>query len=85
MELTSNVLTISGEKKEEKKDVNDKYLKSEIYFGKFTRSITVPEGITEKDITAKFKDGILEVSFTKKAIKRSKNRIEVEENSSYEY
>jgi HSP20 family protein len=35
--------------------------RSEFRYGSFTRSIPLPEGATEADITASYKDGVLEV------------------------
>lgn len=58
--LKENVLTISGEKKEEKaSDKENKSIVSERFFGSFSRSITLPEGIKADKIKAKFKNGVL--------------------------
>ena len=64
------VLTISGKKEQEKKEETEKYHRTERYFGSFSRSISVPESITEKDIKAKIDNGVLEVTFPNKAAKK---------------
>jgi HSP20 family protein len=65
IQLENGILTISGEKKEEKKEENEKYHRIERNYGKFSRSIVVPEGITHDQIKAKFDNGVLELTFPK--------------------
>lgn len=65
IEFKDNMLTISGEKKDEKTEKTDKYHRVERSWGKFSRSVMVPEGIKDTDITAKFENGVLEVRFPK--------------------
>lgn len=61
--LENNVLTISGEKKEERKEEkkDDRYIVSERRFGSFYRSIRLPEGVKADKIEAKFKNGVLNI------------------------
>lgn len=61
--LENNVLTISGEKKEERKEENkdNRYIVSERRFGSFYRSIRLPEGVNADKIEAKFKNGVLNI------------------------
>lgn len=65
LELQGGVLTISGEKKQEKKEENEKWHRVERFYGSFQRKMTVPEGVTEENIKAKFNNGVLEVEFPK--------------------
>jgi HSP20 family protein len=65
IEVENGILTISGEKKEEKKEENEKYHRIERSYGKFSRSMKVPEGITIDQIKAKFDNGVLQVTFPK--------------------
>jgi HSP20 family protein len=64
-EVTVNVqgnnLTVSGEHKtsEEKKEAD--YLEAEFSYGRFERSITLPEGVDTGKITAVYKNGVLEI------------------------
>ncbi len=77
VELKKGTLTVSAEKdssKEEKNETN-KYVRRERYIGRGQRSFYVGEHVTQEDIKANFKDGILSISFPKESAKP-----EVEEN-----
>jgi HSP20 family protein len=65
IELKDHILTISGEKKFEKKEENEKYLRTERSYGKFTRSVRLPENVTEDQVKASFNNGVLEVTWPK--------------------
>lgn len=55
--IENDVLTIKGERREEEKEKN----RHEFHYGSFTRSITLPKGVNADEITATYKDGVLEV------------------------
>jgi HSP20 family protein len=55
--IDNGVLTIKAEKREEKKEGG----RSEFRYGAFTRSTTLPTGADQDDVTATYRDGILEV------------------------
>ena len=59
------MLTISGERKQEKEEKNKKYHRVERYYGCFSRSFTLPENVDEKKIEATFKDGMLNLQIPK--------------------
>lgn len=64
--LQDNILTINGEKKQEKDEKNKKnFFRSERVYGSFTRSFTLPEDINPDSIDAKFENGILTVTISK--------------------
>jgi HSP20 family protein len=65
LELQDGILTISGEKKHEKKEENEKWHKVERSYGRFQRCMALPEGITEENIKATFDNGVLQVEFPK--------------------
>ncbi|MDY6969367.1 MAG: Hsp20/alpha crystallin family protein [Spirochaetota bacterium] len=78
--LDNNMLTISGEKKEEieEKDKNKSVVFSERKFGSFSRSIAMPDGINTDEIKANFKKGILNINIPKeKSVKPKKIQIQV--------
>ncbi len=56
-----NILTISGEKKTEKKRDDKNLYYAERRFGKFSRSISINSGVKLDKISAEFKDGILHI------------------------
>ena len=55
VEFKGNVLNITGEKSKPNSDKNY----SEISYGKFSRSFSLPEDIIDSKVSAKMKDGIL--------------------------
>ncbi len=77
--LEENVLTISGEKQEERKDEDRKrnYVMSERRFGSFSRSIALPDGIKADQIKADFSKGVLTVRIPKEESARPK-RIQIQ-------
>ncbi len=62
VELHDGYLTLRGERKSEHEEKKENYHRIERAYGSFQRSFRVPEGITEKDIKAKYKDGVLELT-----------------------
>jgi HSP20 family protein len=70
VEIKDNVLTISGERKQEKKSETETTKTVECRYGKFERSFGLPETVTTENVNAKFKDGILTLTLpkTEKAI-----------------
>lgn len=64
--LSHNILSISGEKKEESSSTKGDYHVSERKFGRFERSFTLPEGIDDSKIKAVFKKGVLSIHIPKK-------------------
>ena len=50
----------AGNDEEEKREEMG-YLRREVRYGSVSRSLPLPEGVTEADITASCKDGVLEI------------------------
>ncbi len=63
--LESNILTIRGEKKQEKETKKENYHRVERSYGSFQRSFTLPTTVKNDKIDAAFKDGILSISLPK--------------------
>jgi HSP20 family protein len=63
--LTGNRLTISGHRKEEKREETDQYHAYERSYGSFSRSFTLPEGIDNEHVNAELTEGVLTVSVPK--------------------
>lgn len=59
--VADGVLTISARREEKTEDRGDGSYRSEFRYGSMLRRIALPEGATGDDITASYKDGILEV------------------------
>jgi HSP20 family protein len=65
--LENNLLTISSERKEEKKEEEGRFTRREFSYQSFQRSFTVPESLVEGDkISAKYCEGILCITLPKK-------------------
>lgn len=62
LDVQGNNLTVSGEQKvsEEKKDADFVY--QEFAYGRFERTITLPEGVDTQKLTAEYKNGVLEIT-----------------------
>ncbi len=67
LELNDGYLTISAEKglDKDEKDKKDTYIRRERYAGSMSRSFYVGESLTEKDIHAKYENGILTLDVPK--------------------
>ena len=76
LKLDNNILVIKGKTEESKESKERNYFMRERYYGSFQRSLTLPNNINENDITANFKDGILNIEITKK-LENSTKSIEV--------
>jgi HSP20 family protein len=61
VELDDNILTVTGERERTQEHTNDRFYRFERRFGQFSRSVTLPAGIKEKEIKADYKDGVLEI------------------------
>jgi HSP20 family protein len=61
IDLDSNVLSISGERKSEHSENKNNVLRSEITYGKFTRSFSLTNDIDKDKIEADFENGILKI------------------------
>jgi HSP20 family protein len=59
--VADGMLRIKAERRQETKGEEKKGFHSEFRYGAFTRSIALPAGVTEQDVTADYTDGILEV------------------------
>jgi len=64
--IADDILTISGEKKEEAKQDGHTYHRIERTYGKFQRNFTLPVHIQADKVRATFKNGILTITLPKK-------------------
>ena len=75
--LQDGKLTISGERKLEKKEDGKKYHTVETQYGAFQRSFYLPDKASNEGIEASYVDGILTVSIPKDEKKLAKTSIQV--------
>jgi HSP20 family protein len=70
--LSGDVLTIKGEKKEEKEEKGKSYHRIERSYGSFARSVLLPAAIDAEKVEAKYDKGLLEITMPKKPEARVK-------------
>jgi HSP20 family protein len=61
----AGTLTISGERKFEKKEKGKKYHRVERSYGSFVRNFSLPDDASPAQVSAEFKDGVLTVHLAK--------------------
>ncbi|MEU8515072.1 Hsp20/alpha crystallin family protein [Kitasatospora sp. NPDC048722] len=71
--VAGGVLTVHAERSEEKKEKH----RSEFRYGSFTRSIRLPEGVNEEDISATYDKGVLTVKAPIGAVEKAARKIEI--------
>jgi len=64
--VENNVLTISAEKEVKQEDKEEHFMRREFNYASFSRSFTLPESMDSEKISAKHKDGVLNVVIPKK-------------------
>jgi len=72
--IENNVLTLQGERKDEKEVKNERYHRREMTYGSFLRRFTLPDDINPDKVDATFKDGILTVTVPREASKQAKTK-----------
>jgi HSP20 family protein len=65
VQLNNGVLTVSGERKEEKEEKDKMYHRVERRRGSFSRSVTLPASVMEDKVEAQYRDGVLTISMQK--------------------
>lgn len=63
--VTGNILTISGEKREESEERKGNVYRAERRFGSFRRSVTLPENVDTEKVSADYDRGVLTVHLPK--------------------
>jgi HSP20 family protein len=82
IEFNDGTLSISGERTAEYERKEKGFFRLERSFGKFSRSLTLPDGIDPDRIDASFRDGVLEVTIPKPE-QRKPRRIAVSGNGKH--
>jgi hypothetical protein len=82
VEVKDGYLTVSAHKEEDKDEKGDdgKFLRRERYQGSRTRSFYVGKGLKNTDVTAKFTDGVLSLTFPKeiKPVEEPQQLVQIE-------
>jgi HSP20 family protein len=60
--LTAGILVVSGQRKSELDEENTSFLVRERFYGEFRRSVNLPESVGDDNISARFDNGMLEIT-----------------------
>lgn len=63
--VEDGVLTLQGERRQEKEEKGKRYHRVERSYGSFVRSFTLPESVDESGVKAEYKDGVLNLHLPK--------------------
>ena len=81
-ELRDGYLTVNAAKNlnQDEKDKQGKLIRQERYAGSMTRSFYIGENVRKEDISASYKDGVLQLTIPKKSIEKvpERNLISIE-------
>lgn len=77
IETDNDMLTISSEKKHEKKEEKENYRRQEFSYESFSRSFQLPENSLPEKIEAKYEDGLLKLTLPKKEVTIHKPKKEI--------
>jgi HSP20 family protein len=72
LEVTADSLTINGERKSEIKTEEEGFTRTEFRYGKFHRVIPLPVQVDNNNVTAEYKDGILNLTLPKAEEEKNK-------------
>lgn len=79
VELTDDLLTISGERKEEKEEKSEGFYRTERNYGSFFRQIPLPENVKTEAATAIFRNGVLEITMPAIEVEKPIRKLEIKE------
>ena len=66
------MITIRGERKQQKEEKNEKYHRTETFYGSFERSFSLPDNVNADTIRCESKDGMLTVHIPKTELSKQK-------------
>ena len=77
IDVHNNVLTVSGESRLSSERDENGYAVRERRYGKFSRSVPLPQGIKPEEIKASMEDGVLTVTFPKMTPEQAPKKITI--------
>src|SRR5262245_5266350 len=78
VDITDGAVLIEGERKYQHEEHEEGVYRAERGFGHFRRQIPLPEGVKTDTATAKFKNGVLEVTIEAPQLTKGRRRIQVQ-------
>ncbi|KAF5389011.1 hypothetical protein D9757_005161 [Collybiopsis confluens] len=77
IDMQNGRLTVAAETKQSEVRDQDGYAVRERRFGKFSRTLQLPQGVKEEDIKAAMENGVLTVTFPKAAAEKAAKKITI--------
>jgi HSP20 family protein len=77
--VADGVITISGERKQEKETKDENEIRVESFYGTFSRTFALPDTVDTKAIRAETKDGVLKIRVPKAENPKAKS-VQIEVN-----
>lgn len=71
--IEAGMITIRGERKQEKEEKDKKFHRIERSYGSFMRSFRLPDNVDETAVRAEFKDGMINVTLPKSAKSKARS------------
>ena len=65
VELADGALTITAQRERAREESDERFYRYERRYGTFSRTVGLPQGVTESDVSADYKSGVLEVHVKK--------------------
>ena len=65
VEFDDGSLTVSGERERTDEVGDDRFYRFERRFGSFSRTVGLPQGVSEQDVKADYRDGVLSITVSK--------------------
>ena len=79
VEVTDGMLTLRGERKQEKEEKKEGYYRAERTYGSFLRTLPWPEGVKVDEAKAVMRDGVLEITVPTTKVEEKKRTLTIEE------
>ena len=76
--MTDKALILEGERKHEKEEKREGYYHSERNYGRFFRSIPLPDGAQSDNVSADFTNGVLQVSIPITRVERKPREVPIQ-------
>ena len=70
--LDAGIISIKGERKQQKEDKNEKYHRIESFYGTFERSFSLPENVDADGVRCESNDGVLTIHIPKSEVQKAK-------------
>lgn len=79
--IDGDTLVVEGERQQEREEKDEGYYHSERSYGRYYRSIALPEGAKGDQTAAQFNDGVLEVTIPIPEVKAKRQEIPIQDGS----